>query len=367
MKKWKKLMTLVFTCALLLSFPTCDALAAKQPYTYKVTIYAGIQGTFSGTEGLVLSNKEAVVTQTEDKIVISGLQYGDEVAYTAQADVKPDSTSKYYVQGIRLSGRDNDTVAASAFIVREDIDYVVAYGIKGNQVSYTVNYYDEQGNAMLPSETFYGNVGDKPVIACKYIDGYLPQASGLTKTLQENAAENVLTFEYRPFSITVIEDVYTTVVENEYVNVVRPGGGGAGTGGAGTGAGTGGTGTGGAGTTGGEDGPGTAGGAGEDQTGAGTGGENEGTGTGGGETGTDENIPAGSEASGSEDENEGDDLIIDLDDEKVPLAEDPNGNEQQNLPLVKYSLIMIAALIALGVLTFTTVRMKKNDKNNENE
>ncbi len=350
MKMWKKFMTLVFACVLLLSFRACDVLAAEQSYTYRVTIYAGIQGTFSGAEGLVLSNKEAVVTQEEDKIIISGLQYGDEVAYTAQADVKLDSTSKYYVQGMRLSGRDNDTVAASAFIVREDIDYVVAYGIKGNQVSYTVNYYDEHGNAMLPSETFYGNVGDKPVIACKYIEGYMPQASGLTKTLQENAAENVLTFEYRPFSIIVTEDVYTTVVEDEYVNVVRPGGGGAGTGGTGTGAGTGGTGT-----TQGEGGTGTAGGAGEDQTGAG--GENQGTGS--GENQTDENNNTGGESSDSQDQTQGDDLIVDLDDEKVPLAEDPNGNEQKSLPLIKYTLIMIAALIALGVLTFTTVKMNK--------
>ena len=39
--------------------------------------------------------------------------------------------SKYYVKGIRLSGRDNNTVAQSAFLVSGDQDYVVAYGIPG--------------------------------------------------------------------------------------------------------------------------------------------------------------------------------------------------------------------------------------------
>ena len=31
----------------------------------------------------------------------------------------------------------------------------------------------------------YGNVGDKPVVAYKYIDSYIPQAYALTKTLVE--------------------------------------------------------------------------------------------------------------------------------------------------------------------------------------
>ena len=45
---------------------------------------------------------------------------------------------KYYVKGIRLAGRDNNTVSATTFRVTGDADYVVAYGIKGNLVSYTV-------------------------------------------------------------------------------------------------------------------------------------------------------------------------------------------------------------------------------------
>ena len=82
---------------------------------------------------------------------------------------------KYYVKGIRLSGRDNnETLAAPSFTVDKDADYVVAYGIKGNMVAYTVNYQDASGNSLAESQTFYGNVGDKPVVAYRYVENYIP-------------------------------------------------------------------------------------------------------------------------------------------------------------------------------------------------
>ena len=382
---WKKLLTSVCTGVLLFSLSVCNVFAAsqtgttqKQAYTYKVTIYAGNQGTFSGAEGLVLSNKDAVITQTEDKIVVSGLNFGDQVAYTAQTDVKLDSASKYYVQGIRLGGRDNDTIAASAFIVDGDTDYVVAYGIKGNQVSYTVNYHDANGKEMLPSETYYGNVGDKPVIACKYVDGYSPQASGLTKTLQQDAAKNVLTFIYSPIPGPTVEDVVNVVTREEYVDVVVGGtqigdvGGTTGAGGNGAGQ----NGTGGTGTVGGNGEAGNAGGNGEAENAGGNGeagnveaenaGENEESGTGNGESGT----AGGNEGNGATDENAepSEDLIIDLDDEEVPLANVENeGNEQQDVTMVKYLAIIAVAVIALVILIITAVVRKKRDNVAEEE
>ena len=69
--------------------------------------------------------------------------------------------SKYYVKGIRLSGRDNNTVAQSAFLVSGDQDYVVAYGIPGELAEYTVNYVDTDGNKLAESRSYYGNVGDE--------------------------------------------------------------------------------------------------------------------------------------------------------------------------------------------------------------
>ena len=104
--------------------------------------------------------------------------------------------SKYYVRGIRESGKDNNTVGLTSFSVTQDQDYVVAYGLLGNAVAYTIRYLDEDGNELAPSETYYGNVGDKPVVAYLYIDGYQPRYYNLTRTLGENAADNVFDFVY---------------------------------------------------------------------------------------------------------------------------------------------------------------------------
>ena len=203
MKLWKKVVTSLLAAALLVSL-SAGAVMAAEPYSYTVTFYAGNQGTFNGAGGLTVNSESAVITQSGDKIVITGLQAGDEVGLNAQAAVTLDATSKYYVQGLRLSGRDNDTVQASVFVVNGDADYVVAYGIKGNQVEYTVNYRDDDGNELAASEVFYGNVGDKPVVAYKYIDGYVPEALGLTKTLSANSADNVFTFEYDRAPVTTV-------------------------------------------------------------------------------------------------------------------------------------------------------------------
>lgn len=196
MKRCKKLIMTVLTAALLVCLTAGTALAAGEEYTYTLRFSTGVQGQFDGTAGLTVSNADATVIQSADEIVISGLLAGDVVSFNAQAGVGLDADSKYYVQGVRLSGRDNNTVAASSIVVDEDADYVVAYGIKGEMTSYTVNYYNEDGEELAVSDVFYGNVGEKPVVAYKYIDGYVPQVYGYTKTLSANAAENVFTFVY---------------------------------------------------------------------------------------------------------------------------------------------------------------------------
>ncbi len=105
--------------------------------------------------------------------------------------------SKYYIRGIRESGKDNsDSFQTSSFVVTGDMDYVIAYGILGDATSYTINYVDTEGNTLAPSETYYGNVGDRPVVAYIYIEGWTPQAYNMTQTLQKDPAENVFTFVY---------------------------------------------------------------------------------------------------------------------------------------------------------------------------
>lgn len=192
MKICKKIGSIILVLALSLcmaGFSKLDTLAAPQEETtYTVRLFAGAHGTVGGGEVLVYT----------------GVKYGSPLPFN-QRMVTLEANSKYYIRGIRESGKDNNTTPspeelASEYTVTEDQDYVVAYGVLGDSVAYTVRYEDEAGNELAASETYYGNIGDRPVIAFLYIDGYLPQAYNLTGTLRENPANNVFTFVYTPVS-----------------------------------------------------------------------------------------------------------------------------------------------------------------------
>lgn len=198
-KKRNVLIGVVILSAILLSRPYT---AAAEEYTYTVTFYPGNHGSFENAGQVSVDNHRSGsvyrIACESDAVTVSGLRAGDVVSFDAAMEgaVNLGGESKYYVKGIRMSGRDNSTVDTSAFRVEGDRDYVVAYGIRGDMTSYVVNYQDTEGNTLSPGRTGYGNVGDKPVIAFLYIEGYQPQAYNLTKTLSANAAENVFTFTY---------------------------------------------------------------------------------------------------------------------------------------------------------------------------
>ncbi len=180
MKMFKRTMVLLLTLCIAGSLSLTVRAAQKKEYTYTVRFFSGARGSFGGKEVVIFSN----------------LKEGDRVSFR-QSDVTLEEGSKYYIKGIRESGKDNNTVSAqSSFEVTQDQDYVVAYGIRGNSVGYTVRYVDEDGRQLLKDETYYGNIGDRPVIAYQYIENYRPQAYNLTGTLKENEAGNVFTFTY---------------------------------------------------------------------------------------------------------------------------------------------------------------------------
>ena len=182
MRRWRRLFGMAVSLCMLCLL-TVPGLAAeeKEPYTYQIRFFSGQQGTLNG----------------EDVVVFDNLHYGDQITFNRNS-VSLKNGSKYYFKGIRRSGEDINTVGKLTFTVTEDQDYVVAYGILGNTAAYTVNYVDGEGNPLAESVTYYGNVGDKPVVAYLYIDGYRPEAYNLTRTLSANAAENEFTFVYTP-------------------------------------------------------------------------------------------------------------------------------------------------------------------------
>lgn len=359
MKKMYKIATVLLAfCFLLGSVPM--SVKAEDSYTYKVTLYSGKQGEFVGDSvaGLDVGSGK-IDSKTNDKIVISGLKAGDKVSFNAQqggVQLK-EGSEKYYVRGIKESGRDNNAaVENSSFEVTGDQEYVVAYGIKGNQVAYTINYQDANGNKLADSQTFYGNVGDKPVVAYTYIDGYTPEYRNLTKTLSANAAENVFTFNYLPYETVTVTTPGQTITNTTEQTVTVPGGTTTTTGGA-TGT-TGGTGTNVNGgnaagtTTGNGDAQGTDATGGTGNGGPGNVTDNQGTeGTENGGTTQDAQGNEDTTTIGDEDTPKADQDLKDLDDEDVPKSDkDLDGNKKvkKSLPLVAGVGIGVAALAALA-------------------
>lgn len=285
MKRLKKLFIMMMSLTVFLSLAYTQVCA----YGYKVALYTGNQGTIN-------SQNEMSINVSKGQMVSLDL---------SQIELPQDS--KYYVKGIRLSGHDSvDNLDPATFVVNGDLDYVVVYGVKGNQVAYTIRYVDENGKQLSEDTVLYGNVGDKPVVAYKYIDSYIPQAYALTKTLVENEKENVFTFTYKPGETgEIIENtnIVTTVIS----------------------------------TT-----PSTNANQGNNGTGNATGGtqNNDGDTT----TAGDEDVPQG---------------LVDLDDEDTPKSNiSVNNKKNSSTPIYAGIAISLAAIVGI-IVAFMTIRKKR--------
>ena len=330
MKKWKRLLVSLLTVSMTLGASTMSVMADDTtPYTYKVTLSAGNKGTING----------------QNKIEQTNIASGSTVTFNLN-DIQV-TDDKYYVKGIRLSGRDNDeALAAPSFTVDKDADYVVAYGIKGNMVAYTVNYQDASGNSLAESQTFYGNVGDKPVVAYRYIENYIPDALALTKTLSDNESENVFTFTYTPGATDRIVET-TTTVTTTVPGTATPAGAAGTTGTAGTTGAAAGTGTG---TTAGTAGGTTAGGTAAGGTTTG--------GTAGGTTNADNSQDTTDDTTTAPDEQTPKSLV-DLDDEDTPKGNIDAKDKTSKTPIAAGIGIIVVAVAALaGLIVFLKKRAK---------
>lgn len=332
MKKWKRLLVSLLTVSMTLGASTMSVMADDTtPYTYKVTLSAGNKGTING----------------QSKIEVSDISYGSRFSFdnTALYNIQV-TDDRYYVKGIRLSGRDNassELLAAPAFTVEGDADYVVAYGIKGNMVAYTVNYQDASGNALAESQTFYGNIGDKPVVAYRYVENYIPDALALTKTLSDNESENVFTFTYTPGATDRIVET-TTTVTTTVPGTATPAGAAGTTGSAGTTGATAGTGTG---TT-----------AGGTTAGGTTAGGTTTGGTAGGTTNADNSQDTTDDTTTAPDEQTPKSLV-DLDDEDTPKGNIDAKDKTSKTPIAAGIGIIVVAVAALaGLIVFLKKRAK---------
>lgn len=285
MKRLKKLFIMMMSLTVFLSLAYTQVCA----YGYKVTLYTGNQGTIN-------SQNEMSINVSKGQMVSLDL---------SQIELPQDS--KYYVKGIRLSGHDSvDNLDPATFVVNGDLDYVVVYGAKGNQVAYTIRYVDENGKQLSEDTVLYGNVGDKPVVAYKYIDSYIPQSYALTKTLVENEKENVFTFTYKPGETgEIIENtnIVTTVISTTPSTNANQG--------------------------------------------------NNGTGN---ATGVTQNNDGDTTTAGDEDVPQG---LVDLDDEDTPKSNISVNNEKNSsTPIYAGIAISLAAIVGI-IVVFMTIRKKR--------
>lgn len=180
MRAWK--IVLSFVLGLLI---TTGNVHAQDEYTYTIRVYSGQQGNFGGTNMISKENVKA----------------GESISELFDMGKVSLENDKYYIKGFKESGKDNSTsIEPLPSTADRDMDYVVVYGIKGNGTTYRINYVDQSGNPLADSVEYYGNVGDQPVVAFLYIEGYQPQAYNLVRTLSANSAENEFTFVYSPIA-----------------------------------------------------------------------------------------------------------------------------------------------------------------------
>lgn len=177
----------IFAVLLALTMVFAMTVASFADTTYTLRVFSGEHGTYGGDATVSGKALNSVV-----KIDISKVKINDD---------------KYYVKGLKGAGKDDKEFKETADFSRDgdiykvkvtkDTDCVVTYGVKADAVKYTVNYLDNDGNKLAASKTLYGDVGDMPVVSYTYVDGYVPAANNLTKTLSSDESQNVFTFYYR--------------------------------------------------------------------------------------------------------------------------------------------------------------------------
>lgn len=177
MKKAKWFASLLLIVCLLLSL---SAYALAADYQYTVTISGGLHGTVDGQPSISFTVPYGTAWNPND--YLSRVKVTDE---------------KYYFKNtFHVSGQEGDALATT---ITQDTTFVANFGVMGSQVAYNVHYVTTAGAELLPTATFYGNAGDKPVVAYRYVEGYEPQAYNITFTLVEGETRDI-NFIYTPIA-----------------------------------------------------------------------------------------------------------------------------------------------------------------------
>lgn len=156
-------------------------------YDYTVTISTGNVGKISGSTSITIPCSYDPASPTSLDLSSTG-------PYVAQ--ITPDD-SRYYVKGFHISGHNEGDLLGIETIDKDQV-FVATYGIVGKRVSYEVRYQTAAGATLYEKQTFYGNVGDTPVVAYRYVENYVPRDLTISQKLVDDETKNVFTFVYDP-------------------------------------------------------------------------------------------------------------------------------------------------------------------------
>ncbi len=226
MKRTNRIVSFIMTMGLVLSMLLFLRMDVDAAYDYTVKFVIGGTGAEKAkfvlepsALTLISDTAEATISEDGTELIVTGLQYNDEIVFDPKLGVSISSeagaNSKYCVKGIRRSGSD-DWVAKSAFKVQKDDSYVIAYGV-GTIVEYTVKYLDEVENELSPMVTYYGLLGEEVYIPYRYIDGYAPNTYNIdVLSLGENQE---FTFIYKKVNPPAGTTTYESSTRTEYATV----------------------------------------------------------------------------------------------------------------------------------------------------
>lgn len=219
MRKW---MT-ALVAALVLALPVCKVQAADE---YTVFIDSGNQGTVDGGTDTVKVSVDAGTQYTLTYDAASSTATLTSPAGTEWTGPLAITNDKYEIAGFKISGEEKDQQYAVSFNMQDkDMHFVVSYTLPGDKVAYTVRCVNSSGT-VLQEDTYHGKVNTKPIVAAPYIEGYLPSANNVTKTIVADESQNVMTITY--YTPEEAGGGTIVVTETEYrqgETTVNPGGG----------------------------------------------------------------------------------------------------------------------------------------------
>ncbi len=182
MRRYTKLLVVLLLCA---AMALGAAMPASAAYNYTVTVSSGLHGELA-----VQGNKVADAQNGGERMPLS-FAYGQE--WNPNNYPVNVIGEKYYFKGYHIAGHEG---VIGAMNITKDIDLVATFGLKGNMVKYIIHYQDRKGKTLRADDEYYGNVGDKPVVAYVYIEGYRPvNTKNVTFTLKEGEVRE-FTFVY---------------------------------------------------------------------------------------------------------------------------------------------------------------------------